>query len=207
MTKIREKEEDVIEQKDIEKEIETELEEVLPEASAETSIEASTDKAEKDEEVAELSETEKLEKKAQEYLDGWKRCQADFENYKKRQAGSAMDMIRYANEGLVLQIIPVLDNFQAATAHVPVEQKDNGWVTGIMHIRKQLEQVLKEAGVTEIDAKEGKNFDPKFHEAVDEGGCGVCETKEKYKNKIKKVMQKGYAIGERVIRPARVVVE
>jgi len=333
MTKKREKEEDVIEQKDIEKEVETELEEVLPEAEAEASIEASKksdtaketkkeypraiagilivnkngkllfcrshkwkdqftifggkvdlgesmedaavreakeetgldvkvkaslgisdsifdpgfyekkhfvfidflcEYAGEDDQVSAnqeytgecvwvtLAEAKKLDLAAgaklilkeyeeylqkQDYLEGWKRCQADFENYKKRQADSAVDMIRYANEGLVLQIIPVLDNFHASTAHVPAEQKDNGWVTGIMYIQKQLEQVLKDSGVTEIEAQVGKNFDPKFHEAVDEGGCDACETKEKYKNKIKKVVQKGYAIGERVIRPSRVVVE
>jgi molecular chaperone GrpE len=159
---------------------------------------------EKKEEMIELSETEKLEKQAAEYLDGWKRCQADFENYKKRQAEAVADMARYANESLLLQIIPVLDNFHASTDHVPEDQKKNAWVVGIMHIQKQLEQILKDNGVTEIKAKAGDDFDPKFHEAVSDEK--VKDEKE-IKNKIAKVIQRGYELGERVIRPARVVVE
>jgi molecular chaperone GrpE len=167
----------------------------------------------KKEEVAELNESEKLEKQSAEstdakaladkYLDGWKRCQADFENYKKRQAGSTMEMLKYANESLLLEIMPVLDNFHASTDHIPEDQKGNAWVIGIMHIQKQLEQILKDNGVTEIETKVGDNFDPVKHEAV----ADEKENKEEIKNKIAKVIQRGYMMNDKVIRPARVVVE
>ncbi len=140
-------------------------------------------------------------------LDGWKRCLADFENYKKRQEESRKDLLRYSTEGIVMQIIPVLDNFQSATAHIPEDQKDGAWVVGIMHIQKQLENVLKENGVEEIDVKAGDNFDTKFHEAVHIKECAACAQGKKFENKISEIILKGYKIGERVIRPARVVVE
>jgi len=167
-------------------------------------------------------EEEKMEtlKEAKKYLekemalDGWKRSLAEFENYKKMQAESQKDRIRYATENIVMQIIPVIDNFQASTAHIPEDKRDDGWVTGIMYIQKQLENVLAENGVGEINIKVGDNFDTKYCEAVSDNCCHdekcqdeKCGEKKKFKNKIKKIILKGYKIGDKVIRPARVVVE
>lgn len=162
-------------------------------------------------------EEEKMEtlKEAKKYLEretaleGWKRSLAEFENYKKRQTENQKDVIRYATENVVMQIIPVIDNFQASTAHIPEDKKEDGWVTGIMYIQKQLEDVLRENGVEEIELKAGDNFDAKYCEAVLDSCCnkGECGKEEKYQNKIKKVILKGYKIGEKVIRPMRVVVE
>jgi len=144
--------------------------------------------------------------KEQEYLEGWKRCQADFENFKKRQSEQQMEMIKYANQNLILDIIPVIDNFHASTDHIPEDQKENPWVVGIMHIQKQLEKVLSDNGVSEIKTEIGDNFNPAVHEAVQ------ADTKEtnintKETHKIKKVVLKGYKIGDKVIRAVRVIVE
>ena len=149
--------------------------------------------------IEEETELNKLEKQAKEYLDGWKRCQADFENYKKMQIESQREFVKYAGQNIVLQIIPVLDNFHMSTEHIPKDQKDGGWVVGIMHIQKQLENVLTENGVEEISAKEGDKFDPVIHEAM--------QSKEEAKgDKIKKVMMKGYKMGDKIIRPVKVIV-
>lgn len=151
--------------------------------------------------------------KAKEYLqlknslDGWKRCVADFENYKKRQAESQKDLIHYAAEGVIAQIIPVLDNFHMSTDHIPEEQKNSPWVVGIMHIQKQLETVLTDNGVEDISPKVGDHFDTRFHEAVEGREIEGGEAKKEFENKIKKVVQRGYKMGEKVIRPARVIVE
>lgn len=167
-------------------------------------------------------EEEKMEtlKAAKKYLememalDGWRRSLAEFENYKKMQAESQKDRTRYATENIVMQIIPVIDNFQTSTSHIPEDQKDNPWVTGIMYIQKQLENVLAENGVEEINLKVGDNFDTKYCEAVSDNCChnekcqdGKCEEKKKFKNRIKRLILKGYKIGDKVIRAARVVVE
>lgn len=137
------------------------------------------------------------------YLSDLKRLQADFENYKKRQAESQKELGGYLIEKLVLDIVPVLDNFRAATSHVPPEQKDSPWVTGIQYIEKQLETVLTENGVTMIDATPGELFDPSLHEAV---GTEGTEEESSEQHKIAKVLQKGYKVGTKVVRPARVSV-
>lgn len=158
-----------------------------------------------------FKKAEKKESKEEEYLLGWKRCMADFENYKKRQQESAKNIGGYIKEDLILQIIPVIDNFHSATEHIPQEQKVAPWVVGIMYIQKQLEDILKENGVTEMNVEIGNEFDPNLHEAV----ANNQETKDKKQetggkentNKITRVVLKGYKLGERVIRAARVIVE
>jgi len=149
-------------------------------------------------------------------LDGWKRCQADFENYKKMQAQSLKDLAKYATQNIVLQLIPVLDNFHMSTEHVPKEQKNSGWVVGIMHIQKQLENILSENGVEEITTKEGDKFNPEIHEAVENSSQSIVHSSEKGKNDheprttnqelIKKILMKGYKMGDKIIRPAKVIV-
>ena len=157
--------------------------------------------------VEQESEIEILAKKAQANLDGWQRSQAEFDNYKKRAAESQKDLIKYATQNIVLEILPVIDNFHASTDHIPENQKENPWVTGIMYIQKQLETVLIDNCVEEIAVKIGDSFDPIFHEAIEDKECVDCKVEHKYKNKVKKVLTKGYKIGDRVIRAARVVVE
>ena len=103
----------------------------------------------------------------------------------------------------MLDIVPVLDNFRAATMHVPPEQKDSPWVTGIQYIEKQLETVLVENGVTTIEAEPGTLFDPSLHEAV---GTEEGSEEKSEEHKIAKVLQKGYKVGSTVVRPARVSV-
>ena len=134
-----------------------------------------------------------------------KRVLADFENYKKRQMESQKELGGYLIEKLVLDIVPVLDNFRAATSHVPPEQKDSPWVTGIQYIEKQLETVLTENGVTVIEAEPGTLFDPSLHEAVDTEATEDNKDNTE-QHKIVKVLQKGYKVGGKVIRPARVSV-
>jgi len=147
--------------------------------------------------------------KAQKYLemkkamDGWKRERADFENYKKRQAEDKKELIAFSNLNLILELLPVLDNFYASTQHIPENQKKEAWLVGIMHIQHQLEKVLKDNGAEQIVVKVGDKFNPEIHEAMDNQ-----EAKDKkYQNKVKKVLQTGYKINGKVIRPARVIVE
>ena len=161
-----------------------------------------------DDMVASLKE--ELQKKNQE-LDSVKdvmlRRQADFENYKKMQMESQKEFVKYAAENLVLQIIPVLDNFHLSTDHIPEDQKNNAWVTGIMHIQKQLENVLKENGVTEIETKKGDQFNPEVHEAVSDSNDSNEHPNDSNELKVKKVLMKGYRINGKIIRAVKVIVE
>lgn len=149
---------------------------------------------------------------SEEYLNDLKRLQADFENYKKRQAESQKELGGYLIEKLLFDIIPVLDNFRMATGHVPKEAEGSPWVTGIQYIEKQLEDALRTHGVEVIEVKEGDAFDPNIHEAIDYDKKQETSDKEQgeengTKEQIAKVLQNGYKIGGRVVRPAKVTVK
>lgn len=142
------------------------------------------------------------------YLNGWKRCQADFENYKKQQVESQKDIIKYSTENIVTQILPVLDNFQAAMDHIPEKQEDGAWVQGITHIQKQLETVLADNGVEKIKVKAGDDFNPEIHEAIiSDSNDANKHPNDSNRLRIKKVILKGYKIEDKIIRPARVIVK
>lgn len=150
------------------------------------------------------------EELAQEYLHDLQRLQADFANYKKRQQESQKELSGYLIERLVLDLIPVLDNFRMATNHVPEGSKSDPWVVGIQYIEKQLEDVLTANGMQVIEVKEGDAFDPSIHEAIsDEQSTEEAESQEEapQMQTVAKVLQKGYRIGDKVIRPAKVSVK
>lgn len=135
-------------------------------------------------------------KLSEKHLDSWKRCQADFENFKKDQEKNREEFRKYAKMDVVEQILPVLDNFEASLVHVPEAEKSSPWVAGIVHIKRQIEDILKNSGVEEIVVKTGDKFDPAVHEAV--AGKGDA---------VKKILQKGYRLNGRVLRAVRVEVE
>lgn len=150
-----------------------------------------------------------------EYLDDLKRLQADFENYKKRQAESQKELGGYLIEKLLLDVIPVLDNFRMSTSHVPEGDKETPWVMGIRYIEKQLEDALRGHGVEILPVQEGDRFDPHLHEAIESKEQTKEDPQEVEKEKseqserkevIVKVLQNGYKIGDRVVRPAKVIV-
>lgn len=133
-------------------------------------------------------------------LDGWKRERADFENYKKRQVEDRKDMITFSNLNLISELLPILDNFYVSTDHIPEDQKESPWVTGIMHIQKQLEKILEDNGVSEIMVKVGDKFDPEIMEAI-------SDSNDSDKNIVKKVLMKGYKLDKKVIQAVKVTVE
>ncbi|MEI8103408.1 MAG: nucleotide exchange factor GrpE [Candidatus Moraniibacteriota bacterium] len=143
--------------------------------------------------------------KEREYLNDLKRLQADFENYKRRQAETQKEMKNFLIEQLVLDIIPVLDNFRSANAHIPEAAKSEPWVVGVQYIEKQLEDVLTSNGMQIIDVKEGDVFDPNIHEAVSQVEVNE-EKQEGGMQAVAKVLQKGYKLGEKIVRPAKVIV-
>ena len=151
-------------------------------------------------------EKEKKEtlEKAKQYLErkmaweNWKRALADLDNFKKRITKEKEEFRKYCLEGYILELLPILDNFEMSLAHVPEKEKESGWVTGLLHIKKQLEEFLHNQGVNEILVKKGDKLDERIHEVL----AGKAQ-----KGKIKKVLKKGYQIGEKVIRPAIVEAE
>jgi len=104
---------------------------------------------------------------AAEYLAGWQRARADYQNLKKETDAKVAEYIALANKELLLELLPLVDYFKNAFKHLPKDLKGNDWVEGVRHIQSKLEQVLAYAGVKEMEVV-GEKFDPEVHESVGE---------------------------------------
>lgn len=124
--------------------------------------------------------------------------QAEFMNYRKRVEKEKVSLVSYGIESLVLEILPVIDNFERAMD--AEEDKEYSFFKGIEMIYAELIGVLKKNNIEEIDALE-KPFDPEYHHAV-----GVEDSEEHDKDIVIRILQKGYIIQDRVIRPSMVIV-
>jgi len=149
--------------------------------------------------VTKQKKTTKLTAGEKELQNLLKRVQADFENYKKRAHREKEEFVRYANSDLILQLLPILDNFQLAIKHLPKELEGNSWVEGIRHIETQFEQILKSEGVTKIPTYNEK-YDPYLHEAVEE------VISKKPRGEITEEVLTGYKLKDKVIRHSKVKV-
>lgn len=138
-------------------------------------------------------------------LDDWsekyKRALADYQNLVKQAAKEKQEFARYANEQLLLEIIPVYDNLKTSLAHVDAAAEKNGWLQGVQYVIKQLAEVLKNFGVEEIKTV-GENFDHHVMDAMDKEETAD----EKLNNTVAKEIMSGYKMGEKVIRAAKVIV-
>ena len=143
---------------------------------------------------------EECQKQKEEYLNGWKRERADFINYKKEEMERIGELIKYANEELILKIIPILDNFDIAEKSLPENLKNDENVKGLIQIKQQLKDFLKSQGIEEIKSI-GDKFNPNFQEVIEE-----LEIKDKEKGIVVEEIKKGYKLNGKVIRPAKVKV-
>lgn len=150
------------------------------------------------EDIDSLREALEEEKaKAEKYLANWQRAEADLNNYKKHTEHEKIETARFANMTLVLNLIPILDDFERAFDTLPAKMSQLTWVDGIQLISRKLRAVIEAQGISEIKAV-GEKFDPAIHEAVSRG-----EGKE---GEIIEELQKGYKMHDRIIRPSLVVV-
>lgn len=147
------------------------------------------------------TEIEKLQLENNELRTGWQRTQADFINFRNRVASEKAELIKTANIDLIEQIIPVLDNFERALNHKPKELENNEYLKGLEYIKIQIEQILNNYGLVRINTKPGDEFDPILHEAI------TAEENNEYQtDQIIQVIQNGYKLGTKVLRPAQVKV-
>lgn len=154
-----------------------------------------SDEAQKDPTAALREERDKLERQLQRTL-------ADLQNFRRRRVQEMADARKTAIEGLAAEMLPVLDNFHLATEYGSDtgEAAMSSMREGLLMVRRMLEGVFERHGVTEIPAQ-GEPFDPKRHEAV-----GIDPDPDAEKGVITRVLQRGYQIDGKVIRPARVMV-
>ncbi len=154
---------------------------------------------------------DKLQQELDFAMNGWKRAQADFENYKRRKESENKELIEFAREVTVAKILPALDSLEQALRHMPVASDKlqvesekfiadySNWQKGANGIVIQLDKTLGELGVKKIEAL-GKKFDPHFHEAVRE-----VEGQEQ-DGVIVEELQTGFELNGKVIRPSQVVI-
>lgn len=134
--------------------------------------------------------------KVEELTNGYKRAAADLQNFKRRAEDEQKNLVAFANSNLILEILPILDNFERAIEHKP-EDVSKDWLDGILQIYNQFQKILEKQGV-EVIKTEGEKCDPNFHEAMlhCEGEDGI----------IVQELEKGYMLKGKVIRPAKVSV-
>ena len=173
-------------------------EETAEEAAAEETAETETEPEEKKEEASDNKKESEAEKQLADMNAKYVRLMADFQNQKKRFEKEKADIYQFANEDIVKSLLEVIDNFERA---LDASQDDGSkFREGMEMIFKQLMGALEKAGVSEIKAL-GEEFDPNFHNAV-----MMEETDEFESNKVSGVMQKGYTLNSKVIRPSMVKV-
>jgi len=160
-------------------------------------------------------ELEECQKLKDEYLTGWQRERADFLNYKKGELERVGEILKYADVGLILKVLPILDNFEIAEKKLAENLKvdelrssspfadarvNDENIKGLLQIKNQILDFLKNQGVEEIKSL-GEKFNPNFQEIVE-----IVETKDKESGVVIEEIQKGYKIHGRLLRPAKVKV-
>lgn len=141
---------------------------------------------------------EQLTKEKEEFLSGWQRAQADLANYKKEERERMQGLMEYMKEGFLFSLLEMVDNLDRAESELNGEEKESKVVEGFLQIGKQLREFLKSHGIAEIEAQ-GKDFNPELHEAVatiEQGKSG----------KVAEVLEKGYMVGDKLLRAAKVKV-
>jgi molecular chaperone GrpE len=186
------KKEKINKEENTEEVIETPVEDVTSPSEEET---PENDEQAETEVEALQKQLEEAEAKAAENLDGWQRAQAEFVNYKKRvQRDREMDYASMKGD-IIKKMLPVLDDLERSLAHRP---ENDSWADGVELVARKFQSVLEAEGVKRIEAA-GQPFDPNFHEAISSEPSEDVES-----GYIIEVMQNGYMLGERVIRPAMV---
>ncbi len=164
----------------------------------------SEEKKDKENLKKKLSECEKklneYKKKAEEYLNGWKRAKADYLNFKKEEERRKSEFVKFANLSLILELLPLRENFKKAFNHLPKELEENDWVIGIKHIKNQLDELFKKFHIEEIKTV-GEKFNPERHEAV-----GKEKRDNLEEDTIIKEVETGYLMEGKVIKPAKVII-
>ena len=151
--------------------------------------------------MAKSKKQEELEQQVGELTQDLQRTRADFENYRKRSEGDKAATYQHGQSAAIMKLLPVIDNIERAVTYMPDELKDNKWAQGIAGLVKNLEKSLESLNLKRIDAKEGSDFNPELHEAIQ-----FVEDADGDKEVIAEELQAGYALNGQPIRHAMVKV-
>ncbi|HSJ68415.1 MAG TPA: nucleotide exchange factor GrpE [Anditalea sp.] len=150
----------------------------------------------------ELSKEEKLKAESQELKDKYLRLYSEFENYRRRTAKERLELIKTASEDVLKDLIPVVDDFERAIKASDKDDKDSNIIEGTHLIYSKLLKILESKGVKPMNDLIGENFDSDTQEAITQ----IPAPTEDMKGKVIDVVEKGYTLGDKVIRYAKVVI-
>lgn len=151
--------------------------------------------------VAELTELEKAQAESADWKDKYVRLYAEFDNYKRRTSKERIDLIKTANEDLMSTLIPVIDDFDRALKNIPSTEETKALREGVELIHNKFNKTLEQKGLTPMNAQ-GEVFNPDLHEAITQIPAPSADMKGKVVDEV----EKGYFLGEKVIRYAKVVI-
>lgn len=152
-------------------------------------------------EQEEVSELDKLKGELAEAKDKYLRLYSEFDNYRRRTSKEKLNLIKTANEDLITALIPVIDDFERAEKSFEDETDVKAIVEGVKLIANKFNASLEQKGLKVMDSESGIDFDPEIHEAITQ----IPAPDKKLKGKVIEVIEKGYFLGEKVIRFAKVV--
>ncbi|MDN3666458.1 nucleotide exchange factor GrpE [Algibacter miyuki] len=164
--------------------------------------EVETAAAAEEQEVIELSVEEKLQEEVKQEKDKFLRLFAEFENYKKRTSRERIELFSTASEDVMKTLLPVLDDFERALSHIEEDKEAEELRKGVLLIYQKLVNTLDQKGLKPIVVEKGEAFNADNHEAITQ----IPAPTEDLKGKVIDVVEKGYKLGEKVIRFPKVVI-
>lgn len=179
--------------KDINNEVEEPKVDETTEAAAQT---------EQEEQVEEKSAEEQLQDQLAAEKDKFMRLFAEFENYKKRTTKERIELFKTASQDVMIAMLPILDDFERALTHIEDDKEAEELRKGVLLIYNKLVNTLEQKGLSKIEVKQGDTFDADIHEAITQ----IPAPSPDMKGKIIDVVERGYKMGERVIRFPKVVI-
>lgn len=171
------------------------------EIQSEADIQPSENGHTKSDEAYELTEVEQLREDLAKEKDKFLRLFAEFENFKRRTSKERMDLFKTAGQEIMVSLLPVLDDFDRALKEL-AKSEDKEMFKGVELIRVKLRETLKAKGLEEVDVSQGDTFDAEVHDAITQ----IPAPDKKMKGKVVDVVERGFKLGERIIRHPKVVV-
>lgn len=169
----------------------------------ESDVTSDGDTQQEDGEVAEEEdEIESLRKEVDAAKDKYLRLFSEFENFRRRTAKERLDLIQTSTEALMVELLPILDDFVRARESITPESEMKSVAEGVNLIESKLKRVLEQKGLKPMEVKQGDDFDSDLHEAVSQ----IPAPKKKLVGKVVETIEDGYFLGEKVIRYAKVVI-
>ena len=175
----------------------TETEVAVEDKDIQNTEDAKSVKQEEDKEISELEQTKMA---LQEEKERFLRLFAEFENYKRRTSKERIELFKTAGQDVIQSILPVLDDFDRALKEIN-KSEDKSALQGVELISNKLRETLRSKGLEPIDTKVGETFDPEIHEAVTQ----IPAPSDALKGKIVDLIEKGYKLGDKIIRFPKVV--